>query len=310
MSGDLMTNEIYLAFAHPKERSEASEVDMVHDRISLRDHIVEVEIGAFQSERGSKQRICFNIVVEVRPIDHELEDDVDRILSYDKVTEAIMIELNLERLNLLETLAARIAERILIEPQAIRVFVRIEKLDRGPGALGVEIVRSNETKKYRLSSKDSSHFISPEIFVLTNEAFSSEQLRNSIDIIENTGKSAIFCVGLPSENYPRVAQNQVQRRIDYLAIEQNAWKLAAYDKRCVVVETKTELDWAVKNGKISVWAPGKMLLDAKNLPNFDLSQILILSEWLANEFGTEYLTVIGDIPNNDCSIKIETIPVK
>ena len=154
-----MTNEIYLAFAHPKERSEASEVDMVHDRISLRDHIVEVEIGAFQSERGSKQRICFNIVVEVRPIDHELEDDVDRILSYDKVTEAIMIELNFERLNLLETLAARIADRILIEPQAIRVFVRIEKLDRGPGALGVEIVRSNETKKYHLSSKDSSHFI-------------------------------------------------------------------------------------------------------------------------------------------------------
>ena len=310
MFGDLMTNEIYLAFAHPKERSEASEVDMVHDRISLRDHIVEVEIGAFQSERGIKQRICFNIVVEVRPVDHKLDDDVDRILSYDKVTEAIMIELNLERLNLLETLAARIAERILTEPQAIRVFVRIEKLDRGPGALGVEIVRSNETKKYHLSSKDSSHFISPEIFVLTNEAFSSEQLRNSIDIIENTGKSAIFCVGLPSENYPRVAQNQVQRRIDYLAIEQNAWKLAAYDKRCVVVETKTELDWAVKNGKISVWAPGKMLLDAKNLPNFDLSQILILSEWLANEFGTEYLTVIGDIPNNDCSIKIETIPVK
>ena len=305
-----MTNEIYLAFAHPKERSEASEVDMVHDRISLRDHIVEVEIGAFQSERGSKQRICFNIVVEVRPIDHELEDDVDRILSYDKVTEAIMIELNFERLNLLETLAARIADRILIEPQAIRVFVRIEKLDRGPGALGVEIVRSNETKKYRPSAKDNFHFACPEIFFLTNEAFSSVQLRNSIDTLEKTGKSAIFCVGLPPENYPRVVQGQVQRRIDYLAIEQNAWKLAAYDKRCVVVETKTELDWAVKNGKISVWAPAKMLLDAKNLPNFDLSQILTLSEWLANEFGTEYLTVIGDIPNNDCSIKIETIPVK
>ena len=305
-----MTNEIYLAFAHPKERSEASEVDMVHDRISLRDHIVEVEIGAFQSERGSKQRICFNIVVEVRPVDHELDDDVDRILSYDKVTEAIMIELNFERLNLLETLAARIADRILIEPQAIRVFVRIEKLDRGPGALGVEIVRSNETKKYRPSAKDNFHFVSPEIFFLTNEAFSSVQLRNSIDTLEKTGKSAIFCVGLPPENYPRVVQGQVQRRIDYLAIEQNAWKLAAYDKRCVVVETKTELDWAVKNGKISVWAPAKMLLDAKNPPNFDLSQILTLSEWLANEFGTEYLTVIGDIPNNDCSIKIETIPVK
>ena len=92
-----------------------------------------------------------------------------------------------------------------------------------------------------------------------------------------------------------------------LAIEQNAWRLAAFDKRCVVVETKTELDWAVKNGQISVWAPAKMLLDAKNLPNFDLQNILPLSEWLANELGAEYLTMIGEMPNNNCSIKIETV---
>ena len=149
-----MSNEIHLAFAHPKERSEASETGSVHDRISLRDHIVDVEIGAFQSERGSKQRVCFNIVVEVKPFQYTIEDDVDRILSYDKVTEAITIELNVERLNLLETLAERIADRILTEPQAIRVFVRIEKLDRGPGALGVEIVRFNEATKARSVTKE------------------------------------------------------------------------------------------------------------------------------------------------------------
>jgi dihydroneopterin aldolase len=55
------------------------------------------------------------------------------------VTEAIGVRLHAERINLLETLAARVAERILLlEPQAERVFVRIEKLDRGPFALGVE----------------------------------------------------------------------------------------------------------------------------------------------------------------------------
>ena len=304
-----MSSEIHLAFAHPKERSEASESEPVYDRISLRDHIVEVEIGAFQSERGSKQRVCFNIVVEVKPLDHKIDDDVDRILSYDRVTEAITIELNVERLNLLETLAERIADRILIEPQAIRVFVRIEKLDRGPGALGVEIVRSNETKQIRSSAIGDFQFQCPEIYVLSNEAFRSVQLKECIDKLEKIEKSAIFCVGLPDENYLKVNLSQVQRRIDLLAIEQNAWKLAACDKRCVVVETKTELDWAVKNGQISVWAPAKMLLDGKNLPKFDLHKLLSLSEWLANEFGAEYLTVIGDIPDNDCSIKLETIPL-
>ena len=304
-----MSNEIYLAFAHPKERSEASEAETVHDRISLRDHTVEVEIGAFQSERGNKQRVCFNIVVEVKPFQNKLEDDVDRILSYDKVTEAITTELSVERLNLLETLADRIADRILSEPQAIRVFVRIEKLDRGPGALGVEIVRSNEMKQVRSMALEDVQLNCPKIIVLSNKAFESIELKNCIDELEKLGRSAIFCVGLPSENYSKVTQKQVQRRIDLLAIEQNAWKLAAYDKRCVVVETKTELDWAIKNGQISVWAPAKMLLDAKNLPNFDLQNPLPLSEWLANEFGARYLTWVGDITNTNCSIKIETIPL-
>ena len=304
-----MSNEIYLAFAHPKERSEASETETVYDRISLRDHIVDVEIGAFQAERGNKQRVLFNIVVEVKPIEYQIKDDVDRILSYDKVTEAITIELNVERLNLLETLAERIADRILVEPQSIRVFVRIEKLDRGPGALGVEIVRSNENKQARSVSPRDFQFNCPKIYVLSNDAFGSLQVKNSIDELERSGQSAILCVGLPTENYSKVVQTQVQRRIDLLAIEQNAWKLAASDKRCVVVGTKTELDWAVKNGQISVWAPAKMLLDSKNLPNFDLGKILPLSEWLANQFGAQYLTLIGDIQNTGCSIKIENIPL-
>ena len=92
-----MSSEIRLAFAHPSERSEATASRGPLDRISLRDHIVEVEIGAFQAERGTTQRICFNIVVEVRPISDPIDDDVDRILSYDRVTEAIAFELAAER---------------------------------------------------------------------------------------------------------------------------------------------------------------------------------------------------------------------
>ena len=134
-----MTSDIRLAFAHPEERAVASASADPRDRISLRDHVVEVEIGAFQQERGTRQRIQFNVVVEVRPQPQPLDDDVDKILSYDRITEAIAAELAAERLNLLETLAERVAERILAEPQAMRAFVRVEKLDRGPGKLGVEI---------------------------------------------------------------------------------------------------------------------------------------------------------------------------
>ena len=108
-----MTSDIRLAFAHPEERSVASAGAAPRDRISLRDHVVEVEIGAFQKERGHTQRVMFNVVVEVRPAPAPLDDDVDKILSYDRITEAIAAELSAERLNLLETLAERVGERIV-----------------------------------------------------------------------------------------------------------------------------------------------------------------------------------------------------
>ena len=139
-----MSSEIRLAFAHPSARSEATATRGPLDRISLRDHIVEVEIGAFQAERGVTQRIRFNIVLEVARHDAAATDDVDQVLSYDTIIEAVEAELAQERINLLETLAERIAERVLEPRQALRVFVRIEKLDRIPGTLGVEIVRVRE----------------------------------------------------------------------------------------------------------------------------------------------------------------------
>ena len=114
-----MCSEISQAFAHPIERAIATAATSA-DRISVRGHIVDVEIGAFQQERGTTQRVRFDIVVEVESEQAPVEDDVDRILSYDKVTEAIYHELAAERLNLLETLADRIALRILLEPMAQR----------------------------------------------------------------------------------------------------------------------------------------------------------------------------------------------
>ena len=39
----------------------------------------------------------------------------------------------------------------------------------------------------------------PGIYVLSNEAFGSVQLKERIDQLEKIAKSAIFCVGLPDD---------------------------------------------------------------------------------------------------------------
>lgn len=289
-----MSSEIRLAFAHPSERSEATAHVGTLDRISVRDHIVDVEIGAFQAERGTTQRICFNIVVEVSPLTGPVDDDVDRILSYDKVTEAIEGALAEERLNLLETLAERIAERVLGEPQAMRVFVRVEKLDRGPGALGVEIVRGRDQSGHDPVSGARPH---PRLIYLSNAAVASPHLPGWIDQLQMRGRPLILCVGAPDVPAPQTGHRMTQRRINLLAIEQNAWVLAARDARCVVVSTRTELDWAMKHDQISVWAPSKIVLDAVDGPSTAPGDAVALAAWFAATFEAEEMLVIGaDLP--------------
>jgi dihydroneopterin aldolase len=291
-----MSHEIRLAFAHPSERAAATAPRGPLDRISLRDHIVEVEIGAFQAERGTTQRICFNVVVEVAPLPDDIDDDVDRILSYDRVTEAIAHELSAERLNLLETLAERVAERILLEPQAIRAFVRIEKLDRGPGALGVEIVRSKDQVTPEAHEEDRPH---PRLMFLSNDAIDSANLKGWIDQMECRERPLILCVGPHPLEIPRTGHKMTQRRIDLLAIEQNAWRLAAKDFRCVVVSTRTELDWAMKNGQICVWAPSKIVLDAVDGPSAAPSEPVALASWFAATFEAgEMLVIDAELPES------------
>ena len=283
-----MTSDIRLAFAHPEERAAASASADPRDRISLRDHVVEVEIGAFQKERGHRQRVMFNVVVEVRPAPQPLNDDVDRILSYDRITEAIAAELAAERLNLLETLAARVAERILAEPQAMRVFVRIEKLDIGPYKLGVEIVRSRAEAALRILGKDGlESSLHPLVVYLDNAAIAAPDLPAQLDAMQARGLPVILTVGLPDQPRPKTQHRPTQRRVDLLAIEQNAWTLAARDRRCVVVASRTELDWAVKRGQMVVWAPSKMVLDAVDGPQSLVPVELAL--WLAETMAAQAL---------------------
>ncbi len=289
-----MTSDIRLAFAHPEERAVASATADPRDRISLRDHVVEVEIGAFQKERGHTQRVMFNVVVEVRPAPQPLNDDVDRILSYDRITEAIATELAAERLNLLETLAERVAERILAEPQAMRAFVRIEKLDIGPYKLGVEIVRSRAEAALKVVGQDGIEAsVHPLVVYLDNAAIASPDLPRWLDAWAEGGRPVIITVGLPDLARPVTGHKPTQRRVDLLAIEQNAWVLAARDARCVVMATRTEIDWAVKRGQVMVWAPGKMVLDAVDGPQS--RDPVALALWLAEGVAAEKLVVHGDV---------------
>jgi dihydroneopterin aldolase len=293
-----LEHELDAAFEPPIVRARTTGGDEVLDRISVRDFICDVEIGAFQSERGVTQRIRFNVVLEVGHSTAAQDDDVDKVLSYDTIVDAIEEQLRTERINLLETLAERVAQRCLDDRRSIRVFVRIEKLDRIPGTLGVEIVRARIAPDAEvisaLPSKDETPHkeISPVVMYLSNEIAHAPALTDWLDAAEQTGLPVVFCLE-PVMGFEFSGNAMIQRRTGLLSIEQNAWSIAGRDQRCVVVASRTELEHAAKLKEMSVWAPSKIVLDAVKKPEVAAEKPMELALWFADEIGASNVLALG-----------------
>jgi dihydroneopterin aldolase len=110
-----------------------------------------------------------------------------------------------------------------------------------------------------------------------------------LDALLAEGLPLILTVGLPDLPRPVTGHKPTQRRVDLLAMEQNAWTLAARDPRCVVVATRTEIDWAMKRGQSVVWAPSKLVLDAVDGPKG--SDPVALALWLAETMSATALVL-------------------
>jgi dihydroneopterin aldolase len=309
----IMADETSVAFELPEVRATATAKSDPLDRIAVRDYTKSVEIGAFQAERGVQQRVRFNVVLEVSRHAAAQTDDVDQVLSYDSIIEAIELQLKNERINLLETLAERIAERVLTHQQAVRVFVRIEKLDRIPGTLGVEIVRSrisgaNLTALKTAQTKEpDENNVHPLVVFMPNAVLHSREVKQWLDAIARHALPAIICLEAVNLETPRTGVASVDRRLGLLSIEQNAWVLASMDSRCVVVESRTELDWAMKHGQLSVWAPSKIVLDAVERPDSDATNPLGLAQWFARVFSADHISVCGSYDAVESGARLEVV---
>ena len=122
--------------------------DAPTDHVFVRDFVLPVRLGAYASEHEKPQRVRFNVDVRVLRAMHEPEDMRD-VFSYDVITDGIQMIVSLGHVALTETLAERIAALMLEHPRVVRATVRVEKLDLGPGAVGVTIERERtaETAK-------------------------------------------------------------------------------------------------------------------------------------------------------------------
>ena len=110
------------------------------DRIFVRDFVIEAEIGAYDFERGRRQRVAFDVEAQVRRAGAEPRD-MRAIFSYDVIMDAIRIVAAQGHHEFVEGLAEAVAALVLRHERVRSVRIVARKLDVIDGAVGVEIVR-------------------------------------------------------------------------------------------------------------------------------------------------------------------------
>ncbi len=135
--------------AGPSDGEDAKAVaagDSAHrafDRILVQDFVLDLPIGAYGHERGRRQKVRFSVDAAIDRIDPR-NDDIAEVYSYDLIIDAVRALADRGHTDLVETLALDLARTILSDRRVLEVDVKVEKLELGPGSVGIEIRRRRD----------------------------------------------------------------------------------------------------------------------------------------------------------------------
>jgi dihydroneopterin aldolase len=126
------------------------------DLVFVHDFVLPVRIGAYAGERASPQPVRFNVEAAVTrgawasPTGDggsvaRWEAGMRDVFSYDLIRDGIRMLADAGHVGLVETLAERVAAMVLAHPRVVTVTVKVEKLQAGPGIVGVALERTRET---------------------------------------------------------------------------------------------------------------------------------------------------------------------
>jgi dihydroneopterin aldolase len=111
-------------------------------KVMVRDLVLSARIGVYQHEKLGTQRVRVNL--ELLCTEHPaIGDDLNNVVNYADLVEQVRAIVDEGHINLVETLADRIAQACFVDRRVQSAKVRIEKLDVFPEAesVGVEIER-------------------------------------------------------------------------------------------------------------------------------------------------------------------------
>ena len=112
--------------------------------VFIKDFIVQEIIGIHEHEKTEKQKIKFNIVVNVNQNTVPDEKNIKSIVDYEKITNKLENLVKNKKYNFLESLAEDSFKEIFKDKRINSVKIKIEKPDaiKNAGSAGVEIFKS------------------------------------------------------------------------------------------------------------------------------------------------------------------------
>lgn len=128
-----------------KSRRSLFEADAVHGlaHVFVRDLFVEATVGVHDHEKLGPQPLCVSIDLTVRELPGTGNDSLHEVVCYEDVVRKVQAICEDGHVNLIETLAERIADSCLEDKRVHAVRVRIEKPEAFEecASVGIEIER-------------------------------------------------------------------------------------------------------------------------------------------------------------------------
>ena len=114
--------------------------------VFIKDFIIEEIIGIHKHEKIKKQKIKFNIVLNVNQSSVPDEKDINSIVDYEKITNKLENLTKSKKYNFLESLAEDSFKEIFEDNRINSVTIKIEKPEaiKNAGSVGVEVFKTRK----------------------------------------------------------------------------------------------------------------------------------------------------------------------
>ena len=128
------------------ELKSSKEKSTIKRTVFIKDLIIEEIIGIHKHEKIKKQKIKFNIIIDVNQSSLPDEKDIKSIVDYEKITNKLENLTKRKKYNFLESLAEDSFKEIFQDKRINSVTIKIEKPEaiKNAGSVGVEVFKTRK----------------------------------------------------------------------------------------------------------------------------------------------------------------------